>query len=296
MEQAKFSGRKIGLMSDMHGNYPAFRACFDDALQRGADSFLFLGDYVSDLAQPQETLDLLYEIRNTFPAVCLRGNRERYMLEREMGHCNFSQGSKSGSLLFTYEHLRKKDLDFFRGLKISDTIEINGISLEISHASMENDRYYFDHTDGNAACIFPQMKSNYLLTGHSHHQFILRDGNRTIINPGSVGIPHCGKPLAQYALLDLHDGTISWQLRDVTYDVASVIHAQFALGLVDYAKYWAIGVLYDIITGEEWVLNLLNHVQAAGDVTNEDSWRSVAAGLGMKETEEEILEFFRNRL
>ena len=228
---------KVAVLSDMHSNYYAFKACYEDAIKCGAGLFIFLGDYVSDLSEPQRTMDLVYEIRSKYPTVCLRGNREGYMLDCEDGRSSFIRGSKSGSLLFTYEHLRKRDLEFIRGLKISDTIEIEGIQIEIAHAAMDNDRYYFDSNDGHTAEIFPQMKCDYLLTGHSHKQYIQRNAGKTIINPGSVGIPQGGTQYPKYALLDIANGNISCQLREVPYDMTDAIHSQFASGLVDYARY-----------------------------------------------------------
>lgn len=284
---------KVAVLSDIHSNYPAFQACYEDAVMLGADRFLFLGDYVSDLAQPCKTMDQVYEIRDRYPTVCLRGNREGYMLDWESGIGSFSRGSKSGSLLFTYEKLRKKDLDFFRGLKISDTVVIGGIPMEIAHAAMDSDRFYFDSDDGNTAGIFPKMKCNYLLTGHSHRQYIQREGNKTIINPGSVGMPHGAAPLPQYALLEVDNGEVSCTLRQVAYDVGEAIRSQFAEGLVDYARYWAIGVLYDILTGEEWVLRLLNRVREAGDIHDERNWQQAAADLSMKCTEQALLKLYR---
>ena len=283
---------KVAVLSDIHSNYYAFKACYEDAVKCGAEMFIFLGDYVSDLSEPQRTMDLVYEIGSKYPTVCLRGNREGYMLDCESGKSSFTRGSKSGSLLFTYEHLRKKDLDFIRGLKISDTIEIEGVRMEIAHAAMDNDRLYFDSNDGHAADIFPQMKCDYLLTGHSHKQYIQRNAGKTIINPGSVGIPQGGTYHPKYALLDIENGSISCQLREVLYDMADAIRSQFASGLVDYAKYWAIGILYDIITGKEWVLRLLEIVENTGDFANEEIWRAAATELGMKLTEQEILEWY----
>lgn len=285
---------KVAVLSDMHSNYYAFKACYEDAIKCGAGLFIFLGDYVSDLSEPQRTMDLVYEIRSKYPTVCLRGNREGYMLDCEDGRSSFIRGSKSGSLLFTYEHLRKRDLEFIRGLKISDTIEIEGIQIEIAHAAMDNDRYYFDSNDGHTAEIFPQMKCDYLLTGHSHKQYIQRNAGKTIINPGSVGIPQGGTQYPKYALLDIANGNISCQLREVPYDMTDAIHSQFASGLVDYARYWAIGILYDIITGEECVLKLLETVEKTGDFANEEAWRSSAMGLSMKLTEQEIMEWYKN--
>ena len=134
--------RVVAVFSDIHSNYHAFKACFADAIKCGAESFIFLGDYVSDLAEPKKTMDLVYEIQSNYPTACLRGNREGYMLDCESGFSSFARGSKSGSLLFTYEYLRKKDLDFFRELKISDTVVIDGIQIEIAHAAMDNDRLF----------------------------------------------------------------------------------------------------------------------------------------------------------
>ncbi len=81
---------------------------------------------------------------------------------------------------------------------------------------------------------------------------------------------------------------------EVLYDMTDAIHSQFASGLVDYAKYWAIGILYDIITGEECVLKLLSAVEKTGDFANEEIWKSAALELDMKLTEQEILEWYKN--
>ena len=285
---------KVAVLSDIHSNYYAFKACYKDAVKCGAEAFIFLGDYISDLAEPRKTMDLVYEIQSKFPTFCLRGNRERYILEHESGDSEFAFGSKTGSLLFTYDHLRKTDLDFVRSLKVSEVIEISGVQLEIAHASMDNDRFYFDSNDGRTAEVFSQMKCKYLLTGHSHKQYIKHNADKIIINPGSVGIPQGGSRWPKYAILQINNGDVSCQLREVTYDMAAVIHSQFTSGIMEYARYWAIGVLYDLITGEERVLKLLECVEETGDVYSEDAWHSAALKLGMKFTEQEILDWYKN--
>ena len=286
---------KVAVFSDIHSNYHAFRACCQDALAHQAQQFIFLGDYVSDLAEPRKTMDLVYEIQQKYPTICLRGNRERYMLECQDGISSFSRGSKSGSLLYTYEHLQQKDLAFFRSLRICNTIEIGGVKIEIAHATADDDRHYFDNADGNAA-VFQTMQCNYLLTGHSHKQYVLHQNGKTIINPGSVGIPQGSTPVPKYAILEIADGNVSCTLRKVPYDLTEVIHAQFESGLVDYANGWAIGILYDIITGQEQVLKLLQRVQALNRVHDEAAWHQEAVLLGMKFTEQEILSFYHQTI
>ena len=281
---------KIAVLSDIHGNYHALRACYEDALSRGAEQFVFLGDYVTDLAEPRRTLDLVYEIRDRFPTVCIRGNREGYLLDCHRGISHFTPGSKSGSLLFTYEQLREEDLEFFRGLKISDTIRIGGVAFEIAHATMENDRCYFEEDSPQIQSIFSQMQTSYLLTGHTHKEYIRTYGGKTILNPGSVGIPQGKSPWPTYALIRVEKGVVFPELRQVPYDRTAVIHAQFDNGLVDKSHCWGISILYDVITGEEGTMHLLENVSAQGDVCDETLWHAEAEKMGMKFTKQEILQ------
>lgn len=283
-------GNTVAVFSDIHSNYHALKACYEDAVLNGADCFVFLGDYVSDLADPQKTMDLVYEIQQSYPTVCLRGNRERYMLDCERGLSNFSRGSKTGSLLYTYEHLRRRDLDFFKELSIYDSIEIGGVTIEIAHADKADDRCYFEANDSKIEHIFSEMESAYMLTGHSHRQYIQSCKGKTILNPGSVGIPQGGTRWPAYALLCIEDGAVSFRLQQVTYDIIAAIHAQFENGLVEYSRCWGISILYDIITGEEYTIHLLENVCKNGDVYDEEVWYREAAKMGMKFTEQEIME------
>lgn len=282
--------QRCAVFSDIHSNYHAFKACCEDAKAHGANLFIFLGDYISDLADPVRTLDLVYEIRSQYPTVCLRGNRERYMLEHAAGVSAFARGSKTGSLLYTYDQLRPQDFDFIRSLPIHDLIEINGTRIELAHAAKDNDRCYFEYGDEQIQDIFSNMECAYLLTGHSHRQYIQKYQGKTIINPGSVGVPIGAHGLTQYALLEVCNDTVSCELRSLPYDIRTVIHRQFESGLVDYANYWAVSVLYDVITGKEYTMNLLKQVIQLGDAHNEENWRMAAEEMDMKFTEREFVE------
>ena len=41
---------KIAVLSDVHGNYIALQKCIDYVLFKGVDAFIFLGEYVGELA------------------------------------------------------------------------------------------------------------------------------------------------------------------------------------------------------------------------------------------------------
>lgn len=282
--------RKAAVLADIHSNYQAFKACVEDGKKRGAGCFVFLGDYVSDLADPGESLDLVYELMAGYPCYAVRGNRDGYMLACEDGTMEFSPGSKSGSLLYTYRKLRRKDLDFLRSLPIYQVIELWGVRLEIAHATADRDRWYFDEADGNIGPVFERMQTPLMLTGHSHKQYIQEKEGKTIINPGSVGVPVGPGRLTQYAMLEIEDGGVRCQLLQVPYDLREVVNRQYESGLVDMAPYWAIGVLYDLITGENWSMALLERINAmGGDVHNEQAWKDACLELGIPLEREQLL-------
>lgn len=49
----------IAVMADIHSNHIALEACVAEARRRCAEEFLFLGDYLGELAYPEKTLELL---------------------------------------------------------------------------------------------------------------------------------------------------------------------------------------------------------------------------------------------
>lgn len=279
------------VLSDIHSNFHALAACYEDARRHGAEAFIFLGDFVSDLADPVRTLELVYEISHRCPTVCVRGNREGYMLAHRDGAFPMQPGSKTGSLLYTYSQLRLEDLGFFESLPIHDVTGLGGIPFEIAHAVKGNDRYYFEANDPRIGPVFAQMEHPFFLTGHSHRQYVRSCQGKTILNPGSVGVPIGSSGKAQYALLTTQGQQVSWQLRQVRYDLEAVVCRQYESGLADQGSWWAISVLYDVITGREHASKLLQRVQQYGDgaVYDETLWDRAAAGMGLSFQKESIL-------
>ena len=102
--------------------------------------------------------------------------------------------------------------------------EIDGMELYLHHGELEK---------GKPAAlpnapeeIFSQLDTDsrrkLILFGHTHVQFERTIGDKTYINPGSVGQPRCGKLHACYGVfLDGH-----YEARQVAYDPAelSLIH------------------------------------------------------------------------
>ena len=64
-----------------------------------------------------------------------------------------------------------------------------------------------------------RIDANVLIVGHTHTPFVRKVGNTTIVNPGSLGQPKTGRPLACYAVWE--DGLIS--LREYAYPINDTI-------------------------------------------------------------------------
>ena len=292
---------RVAVLSDIHSNFYALESCVRDAKANSVDAYVFLGDYVSGLASPIKTMDLIYQLQEEYPTICIRGNRERYMMNQGSGQDAYSIGSYTGSWLYTYEKLRECDLRFFENISIFTEIEINGVRMEIAHAKKDNDRFYFEKGDEHIDDIFCEMSTRYLLTGHSHKQYVCCEQDKMIINPGSVGLPLGKGGCAEYVILDIKNETVASIFRQVPYDAEKVIQEQFQSGLVDYARYWAISDLYIALTGEAYTKRLLGKIYKQADIQedaieNETLWHDFAEELGMRFTEEEVLEYWRNKI
>ena len=123
---------RLGIISDIHSNILAFKECVKKLEAERCDEYLFLGDFVSDTPYTRETMDYLYEFIDTHTCRLLRGNREEYMLSQRKvlregpEDQKWIYNSASGNLLYSYELLTMKDLDFFESLPISFTYEKEG--------------------------------------------------------------------------------------------------------------------------------------------------------------------------
>ena len=49
---------KLAVLSDVHGGYVALQACLERAFAEQVDAFVFLGDYLGELAYPRLALFL----------------------------------------------------------------------------------------------------------------------------------------------------------------------------------------------------------------------------------------------
>lgn len=266
---------KVGVIADVHSNQIAFRACVDYMINAGCEEFLLLGDFVSDTAGTRQTMELLYELMKQFPCHVLRGNREEYMIEQRRARKQKEEekywiaNSASGNLLYTYEQLTERDLDFFESLPITFCYEKEGYpAITCCHGSPVNTRELLWLDSERTKEVLDEIDIGYLLAAHTHYPGISRHHGKTYMNTGSSGIA-IGDPGYAHAII-LESGQNEWkpEFLRIPYDINQVIQDIFSSGLYDMAPWFLNNNLHILLTGTDLTPDL---VQLAAKLQKENA-------------------------
>jgi len=278
---------RIAVLTDIHSNLHALRACIAQAKRMGAERFIFLGDYTSDCAQPIECMDEMHALEREFPCTFIRGNRDDAQIDCRKNGCTWEWGSKAGSLRFTYESLRERDLDWLEMLSGPTVLELPGCApLLLCHGSPEAQRELL-YPHGAATKKWAGRVSGTMFCGHSHKPFIHRQGKSQIVNCGTVGVPCAGDPRSIFGLID-SDGVSGWQARlvPVEYDIEGAVEAIRLSGLLEKAPWWARSVIAELRTGRSFMMGCLllaqRYAAQSGDPLSEAHWQAAGDKLGLR--------------
>lgn len=232
---------KLAVLSDVHGNHIALSRCIADAKERGIDTFIFLGDYLGELADPQKTMQLLYQLMSDHRCFFIRGNKEDYWLQyREGGTPHWSdKSSTTGSLLYTYNHLTDKDIAFFQSLPYTMEITLDGMPpITLCHGSPQkvNEKMLPDHEKTFA--LMEKSSTDLILCGHTHVQRAIEHQGKKVLNPGAVGVAMRSGGKAQCMILHGSGQACAEEFISLDYDNEQVIADLYASGLYTAAPYW----------------------------------------------------------
>ena len=239
------------VFSDIHGNHSAFQACIDYAMGRGITNFVLLGDFVTDCPYPQKTMEKIYVLKQYFNTYIIRGNREEYLLNyHKTGEGKWKKGSASGALLYTYENLTGKDLEFFDSLPNNGIYQPKGLpGFEYCHGSPTNTSELMFREKRNTKRILSHLKTGVLLHGHNHIQETYVYRGKKGVNPGSIGIPwyHGGK--TQFCII--HGSYKGWEEEyiQLEYNRKEILRDFKESGLCNVAPAWAAVSMHTIRTG-----------------------------------------------
>ncbi|MBO4679631.1 MAG: metallophosphoesterase [Lachnospiraceae bacterium] len=263
--------KKIGVIADIHSNYTAFKTAVEYMEKEGIDEFFLLGDFVSDTTDTAETMQYLYDLCDRHDVKILRGNREDYMLGQrkvlrgESDAPKWIANSASGNLLYTYERLTERDLDFFESLPITFKYECEGYpAITCCHGSPENARELMQLYGDNTKEWLRKIDTDYLIAGHTHYQGGFEFEGRHYFNTGSTGIAIDAPGLAQCLIIHGYtadeEGGSRWEAEylNIPYDVDYVVDSIYAKGLMGTGHWFISNNIYTLRTGRDFTAQLVN--------------------------------------
>lgn len=231
----------LAVLSDIHGNYIALTECISYAQKQGITTFLFLGDYLGELAYPEKTMKMIYQMKEQYQCYFIKGNKEEYWLNHRTGDGqNWKEyDSTTGSLLYTYSHLSLKDFTFYESLPMKQELVFQDMPpVTICHGSPEkiNDRMFSDRKETYE--IIDREHNLLLLCGHTHVQDKIVHHGKTALNPGAVGVPLSSGGKSQFMILHKEEKCWKEEFVSLSYDVEKVISELHECGLNVKAPCW----------------------------------------------------------
>jgi predicted phosphodiesterase len=222
---------KYLILSDIHSNHEALTAVLSYVRRKRWDKAVFLGDLVGYGANPNQTVDALRALK---PFVGIRGNHDKVCSGLEEGEM-FNRIALEAAL-WTRRRLTRTNLKWLRALPKGPRL-VDG-AFGISHGTpVDEDAYIFGEIE--ALNVFRRTSFEVCFFGHSHFpvifaltpesitttltvapafRFKLQPGARYLINPGSIGQPRDGNPLASFAIYDATHATVT--IHRIPYRIA----------------------------------------------------------------------------
>jgi len=177
---------KIAIISDIHGNYDALVEVLKKAKTENVEHLLILGDIVGYYYHPDKILEALSE----WSFDIIKGNHENILEDL----INTPSIGESIRLRYGSGHqeainkLSKNQLEYLKNLPETKSVKFDNTHLLMSHGSpWSNDYYIYPDCKNDIIVKCDSTEHDFVLVGHSHYAFAIRNTNSILINPGSVG-------------------------------------------------------------------------------------------------------------
>lgn len=209
----------IAVLSDIHGVLPALEAVLAEPDVAAADRLVLTGDIAAG-PQPVETLDLLCSLGER--AIWVNGNADRELVALAAGG---PTSIPDPIAPWAAAQLRPDQVSLLAGLPLTVEVPLGVLGTTVfCHASPRDDEEValVDSRIERWQEVLSTLDADVstVVCGHTHMPFVRLVDRRTVVNPGSVGMPYGGAG-AHWALLDGESGAIT--LRVSRFDIEAAV-------------------------------------------------------------------------
>ena len=223
---------RYAIISDIHANESAFRHVLVDTRERDVDRIICLGDVVGYGPLPEGTVNL---VRKHCDMV-IAGNHDDAVTGR-IDASDFID--LAGDAVKRHrETLSAENLTWLKSLPHT----YSGEGFIAAHGDFTDpEKFFYIQDEADADANFKSTDAQLMFVGHTHTpqlfltgqsgkvyrldptDFILEDGKRYIVNPGSVGYPreNNGTCLSSYVIYDTDDRSVTFHT--LPFAVSSVL-------------------------------------------------------------------------
>jgi len=236
---------RYAIVSDLHANLQAWNAVFLDLRSNGATSIVCLGDTVGYGPEPAAILQAAHQHVDHF----VLGNHDAAVCGK-LDPALFNE-TACDLVLWTRRQLGANAVRFLSSLPLT----LAGDGFRCTHGAFSNPAAFpYLLTADDARASWNQVREPLLFVGHTHEpalyvldatgtshgvdpqDFELEEGNRYLVNVGSVGSPRDGDARACYCLYDTDQRAVYW--RRVPFDLDGYRTAVRQAGISDQPNYF----------------------------------------------------------
>ena len=241
--------RRVAVLSDLHGNGPAFEAALQLARTRGFDQLIILGDLLTYGVHPAQVLDLTHDAVQNDGAVMVRGNHDDLYFELLRGASTYYDKMRDWIRESADWTLANADMKgFYDDFEWVERVVLGDVFFALAtpftygdwtylnkppefrraHESLREQGFkvgVFGHTHRPKAAIV--RGAEVQVTDDRAQIALSRDGSfdTAILNPGSVGQPRRRKPVSTVLFLDAGATGLRATFSVVDYDMPAHIEA-----------------------------------------------------------------------
>lgn len=264
---------RIAVLSDIHGNLPAFEAVLRSLQQHAPlDAILVAGDIVGGPGQ-QVILQKLIDLN----AVMIQGNGEQRIAQIAASSAamagtqdTFGTARQSALTRWVYSHLSPVLRDFLCALPEQRTFTMGGSHVvRMVHGSP---RSVGELVLPNREChpnlyykpvmleeVIGLVSEPVLLFGHTHLPWQARIDGKLALNPGAVSFPENGFIGAQYAILEWDGQQWLPAFYQLSYDLEKLKADYQQSGFLACSPLARI-ILNSILSGKDYLPVYFDHV------------------------------------